>query len=105
MTDPIIRANQWKQALEGEGGIREILDDIRMEYFTKAGKLDHLAMNEHAAALHKLALASRIVDMVEDHIRSYIDDGKLAQNANAFADKIASLPERKRRWLSVGGRG
>lgn len=102
MTDPIIRANQWKNAYEGEGGIRDILDQIRMAYFKKAGRLDGLPMAEHAAALHKLALAGRVVDMVEDHIRSYMDTGKIEQANNEYSDKIASLPERKRRWLNVG---
>lgn len=102
MTDPIIRGNQWRYAFEGEGGIKEILDDIRMAYFKKAGRLDGLDMAEHAAALHKLALAGRIVDMVEDHIRSYIDTGTLEKANIEITDKIASLPERKRRWLNVG---
>jgi hypothetical protein len=76
-----------------------------MDYFAKAGRLDGLSMTEHASALHKLALASRIVDMVEDHIRSYIDAGKIAKSEVDYADQIASLPERKRRWLSLGRGG
>ena len=99
MTDPIIRANQWKQAYEGEGGLREIFDDIRKAYFKRAGNLDGLKMDEHTAALHKLALASRIVDMVDDHVRAIIDDGKLEQHNTIYAERIADLPERKKNWL------
>lgn len=99
MSDPITRANQWRLAYEGEGGIKEAFDAIRGAYFKRAGNLDGLKMDEQAAALHKLALASRIVDMVDDHIRAIIDDGKIEENNQIYADKIAGLPKRKRQWL------
>ena len=99
MTDPILRANQWKQAYEGDGGIRDMFDSIRKAYFERAGNLDGLKMDEQAAALHKLALASRIVDMVDDHIRAIMDDGKIAEHSEVYATKIAGLPERKKKWI------
>lgn len=99
MTDPITRKNQWQLAYEGEGGIREAFDAIRSAYFKRAGHLDGLKMDEQAAALHKLALASRIVDMVEDHVRAIMDDGKIEEHNQIHTDKIAGLPERKRKWI------
>jgi hypothetical protein len=99
VSDPIIRANQWKLAYEGEGGIRDMFDSIRKAYFERAGNLDGLKIDEHAAALHKLALASRIVDMVDDHVRAIIDDGKIEQHNADYAERIKDLPERKKNWL------
>lgn len=99
MIDPIIRANQWRLAYEGEGGIRDMFDSIRKAYFERAGNLDGLKLDEHAAALHKLALAARIVTMVDDHVRAIIDDGKIAEHNTIYAERIADLPERKKNWL------
>lgn len=99
MSDPITRANQWRLAYEGEGGIKEAFDGIRGAYFKRAGNLDGFSMDEQAAALHKLALASRICDMVEDHIRAIMDDGKIELNNQIYAEKIAGLPKRKAKWL------
>ncbi len=99
MTDAITRKNQWELAYHGEGGIRETFDAIRAAYFKRAGNLDGLKMDEQAAALHKLALASRIVDMVDDHIRAIMDDGKIEEHNKIYADKIAGLPKRKRQWI------
>ena len=100
VSDPLIRANQWKLAYDGEGGIRDAFDTIRLAYFKRAGNLDGLKMDEHAAALHKLALAARIVDMVEDHVRAIMDTGLIAETNQQYADRIAAVPERKRRFLN-----
>lgn len=101
MSDPIIRANRWKLAYEEEGGLGDILDSIRQAYFKRAGGLDGLTIEQHAAALHKLATAARIVDMVDDHIRAIIDTGKIEEANARFVERVADIPERKRKWLGL----
>lgn len=94
--DPIIRANQWKLAYDEEGGLKDMFEHIRREYFRRAGLVEPW----EGEKLGKLALAGRIVDMVEDHVRHIIDTGKMAEADQIYAEKIADLPERKRFWAT-----
>ena len=101
MSDPLIRANRFKLAYEEEGGLRDILVGMRQAYFERAGKLDPtLPLETRTAALESLSRASHTVDMVEDHLRAIIDTGKLEEHNQIFAERIADLPERKRKILS-----
>lgn len=100
MSDPIIRANQWRQAYSEEGGLKDIFEGMRSAYFRRAGKLDpSLPPDVRANALERLSFASNVVDMVEDHVRSIIDSGKLEEHNALQAEKIAGLPEHRRRWI------
>jgi hypothetical protein len=74
MTDPIIRANQRRQAYLEEGGIKEYFETMRLSYFERAGHLDGLTEAQKATALYELSLATRITRMVEDNFRAAIDD-------------------------------
>lgn len=97
--DPIIRANEFKRIWEGDPiigeGLRHIFDGIRHTYFERAGTIDPW----EGAKLNKLALASRIVDMVEDHIQAAINSGLIAERDQAAASRIADMPEQRKRWL------
>lgn len=99
MSDPITRANQRKFAYEGEGGIKEYFETMRLAYFERAGHLDGLTAEQKATALYELSLATRITRMVEDNFRAAIDDGKIAEHSSDAANKIANLPDRKKRWI------
>jgi len=99
MTDPIIRANQWKLAYQEEGGLGDIFTAIRKAYFERAGKLDPtLPLDVRTAALESLSRASHVVDMVDDHVRAIIDNGKIEEQSLIYAEKIADLPPAKRKW-------
>jgi hypothetical protein len=99
MLDPIIRANEFKRIWEGDpsigDGLKHVFDGIRKTYFERAGQVDPWEGDK----LNKLALASRIVDMVEAHVKAAIDSGLIAERDRDAAEKIAKLPERKRRFL------
>lgn len=92
----IVRANEWKRLFEEDGGIKDMFEHIRMEYFKRAGQLDPW----EGEKLGKLAMAGRIVDMVESHVRSIIENGSIAEGDLIRAEKIAELPLHKRKWLS-----
>ena len=77
-----------------------MFDGIRQAYFRRAGKLEvTLPADVRINALERLSFASNVLDMVEDHIRAIIDDGKIEEHNGIYAERIAALPERKRRWL------
>lgn len=95
--DPILRAHDWKRIWEEDGGLKSAFDHIRMSYFKRAGLVEPW----EGEKLGKLALASRILDMVEDHAKAVIAAGTLAEHGDAKAQQIAAVPEHKRRWLNI----
>jgi len=91
----IHRANRWREFYEEEGGLRDVLDTLRRAYFDRAGDL----MPTDTAALLKLGMAARIVEQVDAHIRHLLAAGKMEQAAQDHAERIARLPEARRRFL------
>jgi len=93
--DIVHRANRWREFYEEEGGLRHVLDTLRRAYFDRAGEL----MPGDTAALLKLGMAARIVEQIDTHIRHIITAGRLEQAAQDHAERIAKLPEARRRFL------
>jgi hypothetical protein len=97
MIDPIQRGNEWARIWEGEDGLKQAFENIKLEYFKRAGLIEPWEGDK----LGKLALAARIVDMVQDHAQAIIDTGKIAEDAQSKANRIADLPEHKRKFLGL----
>ena len=56
-------------------------------------------MPNDTAALLKLGMAAKIVEQVDAHIRHILSAGRLEQAAQDHAERIARLPEARRRFL------
>jgi hypothetical protein len=93
--DAVHRANRWQMFYEEDGGLRETLNTLRQAYFDRAADL----MPNDTAQLLKLGMASKIVDQIEAHVTHIINAGKIQQSAQDHADRIARLPEARRRFL------
>lgn len=93
--DPVLRAERWQAFYHEDGGLKDVLDTLRQAYFHRASDL----MPSDTSALLKLGMASKIVDQVEAHVQAIISAGKVAAAAQDHADKIAKLPEARRRFL------
>jgi hypothetical protein len=93
--DAIHRANRWREFYEEEGGLRDMLGTLRRAYFDRAGDL----MPNDTAALLKLGMAAKIVEQVDAHVRHLLASGKMEQAAQDHAERIAKLPEARRRFL------
>jgi len=93
--DIVHRANRWREFYEEDGGLRDVLDTLRRAYFDRAGEL----MPSDTAALLKLGMAAKIVDQVDTHIRQILTAGRIEQAAQDHAERIAKLPEARRRFL------
>lgn len=93
--DVVHRANRWREFYEEEGGLKEVLDTLRHAYFERAGEL----MPGDTAGLLKLGMAAKIVAQVDGHIRHILTAGRLEQAAQDHAERIAKLPEARRRFL------
>lgn len=93
--DPVHRATRWHAFMHEDGGILEVLTTLRHAYFDRAADL----MPNQTSELLKLGMAAKIVDQIEAHLQQIVTAGKIAQAAQDHADKIARLPEAKRRFL------
>lgn len=93
--DIIHRANRWREFYEEEGGLKDVLGTLRRAYFDRAGEL----MPGDTAALLKLGMAAKIVEQLDAHIRHIVAAGRLEQAAQDHAERIARLPEARRRFL------
>ena len=93
--DAIHRAARWRDFYEEEGGLRDVLATLRQAYFNRAADL----MPNDTAPLLKLGMAAKIVDQIEGHVTHIITAGRLEQAAQDHADRIARLPEARRRFL------
>ncbi|WP_093021165.1 hypothetical protein [Sphingobium sp. YR768] len=74
------------------------LEALRSEYQVAHMKLcvdDPTATDK----MIKLAVAQRVINAVEGHIKAAMADGAFAMSEKARADEIAKLPEAKRRWI------
>ena len=93
--DPIHRANRWREFYEEEGGLAAVLGTLRRAYFDRAAEL----MPNDTAQLLKLGMAAKIVDQIDAHVRHIMTAGRLEQAAQDHADRIARLPDARRRFL------
>jgi len=93
--DAIHRANRWREFYDEDGGLKDVLDTLREAYFARAGEL----MPGDTAALLKLGMAAKIVEQIDTHIRQILSAGRLEQAAQDHAERIAKLPEARRRFL------
>lgn len=93
--DAIHRASRWREFYDEDGGLKDVLDTLREAYFARAGEL----MPGDTAALLKLGMAAKIVEQIDTHIRQILSAGRLEQAAQDHAERIARLPEARRRFL------
>ena len=93
--DAIHRAARWREFYEEEGGLKDVFETLRRAYFERAGEL----MPGDSAALLKLGMAAKIVEQIDVHIRQILSAGRLEQAAQNHAERIAKLPEARRRFL------
>jgi len=93
--DAIHRAARWQAFYDEDGGLKEVLAMLRQAYFDRAADL----MPNDTAALLKLGMAAKIVEQIDAHVRHILTAGKLEQAAQDHADRIARLPEARRRFL------
>lgn len=72
--------------------------DIRAEYMAA---MTRIAAHEpwETGKITKLAIAQRVIDAVEAHLKAAMAHGEVAARDQARVNHIESLPERKRRWL------
>ena len=95
MIDPVSRGHRWKLFYDEEGGLRDILEGLRVAYLERLSAVEPWETDK----LTKLAIASRVTQAVDDEVRSIIEAGKVSGDRREHIRKIEAIPAAKRRWL------
>lgn len=85
--DAIARGQRWEVFYAEEGGLSDMITGLRRSYFEKVGSLKP----GDTDSLKALAMADRIAQEVERQILTVIETGKLRQNEQQHANKIAAI--------------
>lgn len=85
--DAIARGSRWEQFYTETGGVRDMIEALRRSYFEKVGSLKP----GDTDSLQLLGTADRIAREIDAEIRSVIESGKIAANAQDHANKIAAI--------------
>lgn len=86
-TDAIARGQRWEQFYAEEGGIRDVVSNLRHSYFEKVGSLKP----GDTESLMALGMADRIAREIDREVQSIIETGKIRANDRDHANKIASI--------------
>lgn len=85
--DPLHRASRWKAFYEEDGGIREVIADIRAQYFAKASSLGV----KDTDALLKLSMADKIAQEIDSYFQGIIAGGTVEAERAEHAKRIAKV--------------
>lgn len=87
MIDPKARADRWKAFYEEDGGIREVIADMRAQYFEKASSLGV----RDTDALLKLSMADKIIREMDAYFKGIIANGTVEYDRANHAKRIAKV--------------
>lgn len=92
--DPIRRGARWKLFLEEEGGLNDMLKEIRQTYLERIAKADP----SDTGKLQVLAMAHRVSLEFEAMVRQIVQNGEVATATRDYSVKMEKLsPAAKRR--------
>lgn len=95
MIDPVARAQRWALFYNEEGGLKDILEALRVAYKDRMEEVQPWEHNKLTA----LSVASKVTRAVDDEIRSIIASGTVEGDRRAHVRKIEAIPTSKRRWI------
>jgi len=94
--DPIRRKNRWQAFYEEDGGLRDMMAEMRAAYFQRMSACEPWEV----AKLANLAIAAKQIANLDTGVQRIIATGKVQQSAQEAADAQAAIPDYKRRWAT-----
>lgn len=95
MSDPVARGQRWQMFYDEEGGLKDILEGLRVAYLERMSAVDPWETDK----LVKLSVASKVTQAVDSEIRSIINAGKVADAHREHVRKIEKIPAAKRKFF------
>lgn len=88
-TEAVARGQRWEAFYLEEGGLRDMITDLRRDYFTKVGEVK--PGRDEGAMLKSLGMADKIAREIERKVQSVIETGKLRDKDRAHTNNIAAI--------------
>lgn len=85
--DAIARGSRWEVFYAEEGGVRDMILNLRQDYFAKVADLKP----GDTDGLRALAMADKIAREIDRKVQTIIETGKLRANDEQHANKIAAI--------------
>lgn len=98
MNDPVARGMRWNAFYEEDGGLRDMLADMRDAYLKRMSEID-FGNDKKLEKVAALAMAARITKEIDAVVRGVISDGQSAKAQREHVQQIESLPKSRRRWI------
>ena len=86
-TDAVARGQRWDAFFNEEDGLRDMISNLRRDYFEKVGQLTP----GDTAGLQALGMADRIAREIERKVQTVIETGRIRANDRAHAEKISNI--------------
>jgi len=99
--------NEAERIVHGEAAeqalsrfLRPAFDQCRASYLKSLAEVAAKPLGKRErAAIEKLAVALKVIDVVESQITAIVGDGKSALSDRRAADQITQLPTEQQRWV------
>ncbi len=88
--DPKARSDRWRAFYEEDGGLRDMLLDLRRAYFERAGQLGA----RDTDGLWKLSIASKLVDELDRQVGAIIGSGDIAARQEEHLARVRKVGNR-----------
>lgn len=85
--DPKARSDRWRAFYQEDGGLHDMLTDLRRAYFERAADLGV----KDTDALLKLSIASKLVDELDRQISAVISAGDIAAQQDEHLARIRKV--------------
>ncbi len=86
-TDAVARGQRYEAFYLEEDGLRDMISNLRRDYFEKVGQLSP----GDTAGLQALGMADRIAREIERKVQTVIETGRIRANDRAHAEKISNI--------------
>ena len=91
----VARAHRWKAFYEEEGGIGDMFARLTLELTSQAANVEPWETDK----LKKIGLSFALTRQLQAMVAGITADGQLAEHVAERANRMANVPEAKRRFI------
>jgi hypothetical protein len=91
----VARAQRWKAFYEEDGGIGDMFARLTLDLTQRAAAIEPWETDK----LKKIALSFALARELHGMVKGVVADGQLAEHVNERANRLANIPDAKRRFI------
>lgn len=95
MDDPIHRGRRWSAFYHEDGGLKDMLAQIKATYLERLASVDP----NNTDQLQVLALAHKVTQQLDGMVLSIINGAEVAQASAEYTSRMQAIPKARRRYM------